>query len=358
MTKPKIICLTPVKNESWILDRFLKCTSLWADHIIICDQQSEDGSKDIALSYPKVTLLENSSEKFNEPTFRQMLIDTARKITGPRLLICLDADEFLTSNFINSPEWNTLVNSSPGTLFRFQWVNIHPNMNSYWLGYKGGIFAFMDDGVSKYVTRSIHGPRLPEPMQSKAISLNDIKILHYSHTNSERARSKQRWYQCWEMLHSQGFRPVSAYRKYHEEQKISQQEIYSIRREWLNYYEQEKIDMTSIIDQNFYAYPKWEWSLGKDYGEITMNDLYWWDREILNWMSKYGSNKFKRLDIWNDIDWQKLAHHLMPHYETKMFIDPRTWIDKVVFAWLSSTQKIHQRLLIRVIDKALVLLNW
>ena len=36
----KIICLTPVKNEGWILERFLKCTSLWADYIIIADQSS------------------------------------------------------------------------------------------------------------------------------------------------------------------------------------------------------------------------------------------------------------------------------------------------------------------------------
>lgn len=358
MTKPKIICLTPVKNESWILDRFLKCTSLWADNIIICDQRSDDGSKDIARSYPKVTLLENSSENFNEPVFRQMLIDAARKIPGPRLMISLDTDEFLTSNFMHSPEWKTIINSPPGTLFRFQWANVHPNMNSYWLGYKGGTFAFMDDDVSNYLTRPIHGPRLPEPIQSRAISLNDIKILHYSYANSERAKSKQRWYQCWETLHTQNFSPVRVYRRYHEKQNIPKQDIYPIYKEWLSHYEQEGIDMTSIIDQNFYAYPKWEWSLGKNYSEVRIENLYWWDREILNWMSKYGSKKFKRLDIWNDIDWQELAHHLMPHQETKMFMDSRTWIDKVILAWLSSTQKNHRKLLIRVIDRALALLGW
>jgi len=28
---PTIICLTPVRNKAWILDRFLQATSLWAD---------------------------------------------------------------------------------------------------------------------------------------------------------------------------------------------------------------------------------------------------------------------------------------------------------------------------------------
>ena len=280
------------------------------------------------------------------------------KFPCPKLIVSLDADEFLTANFIDSPEWKTIVNSPPKTLFRFQWAIVHPNMNSYWLGYKGGTFAFMDDGISECVPRTIHGARVPEPMQSHAISLNDIKILHYSHANPERVRSKQRWYQCWEIINTPGFRPVKAYRTYHDQQQISQQDIYPICKEWLKFYEQENIDMTSIIDRNFYAYPKWEWSLSKSYSEVTMNDLYWWDREILNWMSKYGSNKFKKLDIWNDIDWQKLAHYLMPHHETKMFGDSRTWIDKVILAWLASTQHIHQNLFIRIIDKALTLLGW
>ena len=65
--KPIVICLTPVRNEALILDRFLKATSLWADHIIIADQMSTDGSREIAKKHPKVTLIDNLSETFNEP---------------------------------------------------------------------------------------------------------------------------------------------------------------------------------------------------------------------------------------------------------------------------------------------------
>ncbi|MFZ0503142.1 MAG: glycosyltransferase family 2 protein, partial [Chthoniobacterales bacterium] len=65
MEKPLVICLTPIKDEAWILERFLKCASTWADHIIIADQQSKDGSKEIARRFPKVTLIENNSESFN-----------------------------------------------------------------------------------------------------------------------------------------------------------------------------------------------------------------------------------------------------------------------------------------------------
>ena len=41
---PKIIVVTPIKNEDWILDRFLSVTSQFADLIIIADQNSTDKS--------------------------------------------------------------------------------------------------------------------------------------------------------------------------------------------------------------------------------------------------------------------------------------------------------------------------
>ena len=78
MKKPFLICLTPVKNEAWILHAFLKATSLWADYIIIADQMSTDGSREIALSYPKVILIDNDNQEFNEVERQKMLIDKAR----------------------------------------------------------------------------------------------------------------------------------------------------------------------------------------------------------------------------------------------------------------------------------------
>ena len=47
MEKPLLVVLTPVFNEAWILPAFLKATSLWADYIIIADQMSTDGSREI-----------------------------------------------------------------------------------------------------------------------------------------------------------------------------------------------------------------------------------------------------------------------------------------------------------------------
>jgi hypothetical protein len=49
----KIIGVTPVKNEEWLLERFLAVTSRFADHINVADQQSTDGSRSTARTSPR-----------------------------------------------------------------------------------------------------------------------------------------------------------------------------------------------------------------------------------------------------------------------------------------------------------------
>ena len=117
----KIICLTPVLNEEWIIEKFLQAASIWADIIIISDQGSSDRTIEIVSKFPKVKLIDNSKiTEYNENDYRQPLYNEARKISGPKLLINLDADEFLTPNF-EDLEWETIKNAPIGTRYL-----IHP----------------------------------------------------------------------------------------------------------------------------------------------------------------------------------------------------------------------------------------
>lgn len=75
---PKLVVLTPVKNESWILDTFLAATSLWADHILISDQNSTDATREIVQRYPKATLIHNQCATYNESANRRNLLNEAR----------------------------------------------------------------------------------------------------------------------------------------------------------------------------------------------------------------------------------------------------------------------------------------
>ncbi|NJL11409.1 MAG: glycosyltransferase family 2 protein [Calothrix sp. SM1_7_51] len=337
MSKPTIICLTPIKNEAWILHRFLKCTSLWADHIIIADQQSTDESREIASSYPKVILVDNPSPTFNEPERQKILLEAARRIPGQRLLITLDADEILTSNYVNSPEWKTILQAPSGTIIRFQRVNLLPNLSSYWLEANGAGFAlgFMDDG-SEHVGREIHSERIPLPEQANTIELRDIKVLHYQFVNWERMESKHRWYQCWERLNHPEEQAVEIYRQYHHMYGIPQNEIITLPKSWLSGYEQQQIDMTSINREPF----------------------YWWDKEVLAWFDKYGTATFRRENIW-DIDWSALSKKINNSDVSSLdYKDPRSTFEKYVHRWLRKTQGVHWKRHIQLTQKFLGLLGW
>lgn len=309
--KPKIICLTPVKNESWILEKFLLAASLWADHIIIADQFSDDNSREIAGKFDKVILIKNPSVEFNEPERQRLLIEAARKIEGPRLLITLDADEFLTANFHDSDEWKFIMHAPPGTVIRFRWINLKPDLTKYWTPDIYFPWGFMDDG-SEHTGAVIHSTRIPMPLNPMTIDLEEIKVLHYQYTDWERMASKHRWYQCWEVLNRPKRGGLEIYRQYHHMYEVNDSDLHEVKEEWFDYYLSNNVDMKSV----------------------TKEGIYWWDREVLGYFQRYGTKVFRKLDIW-DTDWKKLADHFKIE-GVPADNDPRNFVDKMIYAWLKS----------------------
>ena len=53
MSDLKIVVVTQVKNEEWILERFLALTSRFADAIVVADQRSTDRSREIYAQFSK-----------------------------------------------------------------------------------------------------------------------------------------------------------------------------------------------------------------------------------------------------------------------------------------------------------------
>jgi glycosyl transferase family 2 len=342
--RPKLICLTPVLNEAWILERFLKCASIWADHIIIADQQSTDGSREIASRFPKVTLVDNPSETFNEPERQQMLVAAARRIPGPKILMALDADEFFTANFLTSPEWETILNSPPGTVIRFQWLEIISEASG--LRY----FRFPWDIPIGYVDNDaahsgpvIHSVRIPVPPGAPTLLPAQIKLMHYCLIDRERFRSKIRWYQCFEHINLHK-KPLELYRFYHQDLFVSPSVIQPVPWEWIQEYEKRGIDISTVQREG----------------------LYRWDKEVLRYFEKYGTAKFRRLAIW-DANWNNLYRDHHPLGPKKKFPDPRKRLTRLVHRWLEWTQpdfchyatrSIRRRLVYRLAKTSLGLLGW
>src|SRR3954452_11820572 len=90
----KIIALMPVRNEAWVLQHSLACLSAFCDIILVNDQDSDDGSRDICRQFPKVELIE-SGERLVCEQARWQLLDAARGYDGNNLLWCTDADELM-----------------------------------------------------------------------------------------------------------------------------------------------------------------------------------------------------------------------------------------------------------------------
>jgi len=325
---PLLICLTPVKNEAWILDRFLKCASLWADFIIIADQQSNDGSLEIAKKYPKVIAVSNNKESFNEKDRQILLINEARKIKGPKILITLDADEILTGDSLKSEEWELISGSEPGTVIRFKFLNIYPDFEYYWWPHYYMQWGLTDDG-STHGGKDIHSTRLPISSSNKEIFLEEIKVMHFQFTDWERMKSKHRWYQCYERINNPKKSSVEIYRSYHHMYSIKKSEIKRMPEKWFGYYKQLGIDLKTTNIQKY----------------------YYWDNLVLEFFNEYGTKFFKKEDIWS-VNWQVTGGDL-GYIDIGKYKDPRNLFLKIVHFWLRETQYNHMSIFVRAIDKIL-----
>lgn len=322
MSKPegtKLICLTPVKNEAWILERFLQCTSLWADHIIVADQHSTDNSREIAQSFEKVILIENTAEDFTEIGMRTLLQEEARKIPAQkRILISLDADEVLTANSLTSPEWRTLFQLPVGSVIRMPLVNLEPDMAHY----KKGIMVncgVVDDGKTALKGGVLHSVRIPWATYDITIlETRDMQLLHFAYINPERLRSKWRRYQAYEKI-ARNRSGIATWNMYEE----APSPALPLPAKWLEGYQQKNIDMTSV-------------SMAYD---------YWHDYQVLGYLDTYGAAYFRKCDIW-DMNWVGFAQGKVANPER--FKDPTTKLDRLAKRFTKWAVK-HQHSVIQVL---------
>lgn len=330
-SKTKIICLTPTKNEEWILDTFLQCASIWADHIIVADQRSTDDTRQIAAKYDKVILVDNNSSTFNEPERQKLLIDAARAIScEKRILIALDADEILVGDlgYLLSEEFRSLP---LGTVLTFDWLNIIDNGKKYWASKKPAPFGYIDDGL-EHVGSVIHSIRIPCPPAPNYYYMEKNPVLHLQYIDWNRMKSKHRWYECFETLEFLNKSALSIYRRYHHMYAVDPSQIKPVAPQWLVMFRERNIDPFAYRSEEYYR----------------------WDVEVLDMIRKYGETRFAKLDIW-DCDWHKIALLINP-VSTNIPHKPNSVLARVVTCYARNTQQWARNRFVRLLDKIISLL--
>jgi len=333
LPRQRRICITPVRNEAWIIDRFLAASRRWATDLVVADQGSTDGTLQRLAANSDVTLVINDSDTYDEHHRQRMLIDRARQMSGRRVLIALDADEALSANYETSEEWRQLDSLEPGTVLRFRWVNILPGFVQAWIPPHHVALGFVDDGAP-HTSRRIHGPRVPQPSGSPTFDFQEIVVLHFQYVAWERMISKQRWYQAWEHINSQQKRPLQIFRDYHHMcGGWNNDELHAMSPEWLDGYTRDGINFRTLSSE----------------------PLTWWDREVLEMLIHYGPAHFRKLDIW-DKDWRDVAERAARHVSG--LSDPRTLIERSIHRLLKASQRSRSNAAVRAFEHCLRLVGW
>jgi Glycosyl transferase family 2 len=333
MTPPSVICVMPVKNEAWILPRSLAAASLWADRIIVADQGSTDGSREIARSFPKVTLLANRSPHYSERERQQFLLEAARQFPEPRVIFALDADEILAGTWRDNPEWAQILSSAAGTAVRFPKAELLPGMRAYGV-HRGGdpVHGLVDDGT-RHLGVEIHSPRLPIPDPRRMIRPKSLWLLHFKATDVARNEAKHRWYQCWEHVRDPSKRPITLFRQYHRDLELSARPI-RVEPEWSRDYEAARVDI---------------WS------SAGVSPIQW-NTEVLRLFRTHGVGRFSKLDVFGG--WWKGIVSDEVEVTPCWPYDPRTAFERRIHRWLRETQTRSHERGVRSLQRSLIPLGW
>ena len=292
----KIIVLTPVKNEDWILSEFLTCASLFADCIIVADQNSNDESLKICKRFSKVVVINNKDTTYSESERQKMLITKARELfpNDKRILFGLDADEIVSFDSIQMHKaWREIKLQPPGTTFFFEKPDILPGVSEC-VRWRTSYFpiGYVDDGIL-HNPKEIHSRRIPNNETGKNVQIDEIKFLHFAISRNRVQSAKMRYYSVIENVKKTS--PVyirrKVYKCYFDPYKYYPHSNFeTIPTEWIDGWMAEKVNLRALPEPEF----------------------PWQDFEVLRFFDEYGCKKFYLDDIW-DYDWNRILENAHQH---------------------------------------------
>jgi len=313
------IVVMPVKNEAWILEKTLSCFSLWADHIIIADQKSDDGSREIYKKFPKVTVIENRAQ-YHSSNVRKLLLDTARGLDGNNAIFSFDADEIPTVHMLEKGFWQQVESLPTGTSLQFEWVNLWRSPLQYRMGNSQFTpswkhFGFVDDRNMSYDTLNVindHTSRIPTAAHRHSKRFDLPKVLHYQFVVWDRLLSKQALYRTTEFLQrpQTWLEALKINIKYYPSKDERGLVVARLASEWIEKYREQGIDVLHIPS-------------------LETNTF---DQQVIQFIIEKGPAFFRNLDIW-DIPWNEKIRKIENGFRGDIK-DPRGVFIKAVHRFL------------------------
>lgn len=313
----RLIAITPVRNESWILQFSARATLTWCDEIVFLDHASNDDTGNIIdeldLAYPgRVHLIRIKDPAWNEMNHRQLLLEAARG-RGASHIAIVDADEILSANFREQVRRLTQM-LAPGCLLHVPLHNLWRSLDAYrndarsYYGCTWASITFRDsfdlnwrpteDGYqhhSREPANAMKGLRLPRtesidnllkmsdygivprgakhnPVTRFYLSLRDEGgLMHLQHASWRRLKAKQALYQMIEMT------------RWPHHNRDGVRELYA-----------------SALDENgaiFKPVPQSWWDYDLPRSLIRLNEDPWQEAEVRRLLTKYGRDAFYGLDL-------------------------------------------------------------
>ena len=274
----KVIALLPTRNEAWVLPHSLACLSGFCDVIIVNDQNSEDNTREVCRTFPKVVLLEQSQSVICGKA-RWQLWDAARHYDGNNLLWCTDPDELMSPSLARqfiARQGDALV---PGTAIECLFYH-PPSIDRYrddtsLYGPYWKPLAAIDDRRMDYdrnIGLPLHEYRVPFGDGTPIVRAQNFPVLHLQWLIAGHNQMKQAWYRCIELLTGR-------------KTPVVINEFYKHSLPWGNV-------RTAPIP------PAWVQDV--TFPDMSIDETQsWQEREVLALFDEHGAEFFERLEIWH-----------------------------------------------------------